>query len=190
MVMTRITAPSAEPISLSEAKAHLRITDVSEDALITGLIKSAREEVEASASIALINQDWRLYMDAWPCSGIVRLRRSPVQYVSAVTVYDGMGVATVITPPVGNLDKISSPARFLVPNAASAPGKAVNGIEIDFRCGFGATGVEVPDGLKRAMLLLISHWYEHRGAGESDGQTALWPNGFDRIMDRYRRMEL
>jgi uncharacterized phiE125 gp8 family phage protein len=190
MVMTRITAPAAEPITLSEAKAHLRISDASEDTLISGLIKSAREEVEEAAGIALINQDWRLYLDAWPCSGIVRLRRSPVQYVSVVTVYDGAGAATTITPPVGNLDKISSPARFLVPDAASAPGRAINGIEIDFRCGFGATGVDVPDGLKRAMLLLISHWYEHRGAGESDGQTALWPNGFDRIMDRYRRLEL
>ena len=72
MVMTRISAPAAEPVTLAEAKAHLRVVDAVEDTLISGLIKAAREEVEAATGLALISQNWRLYLDCWPPSGLVR----------------------------------------------------------------------------------------------------------------------
>jgi uncharacterized phiE125 gp8 family phage protein len=190
MVMTRLTAPAVEPVALAEVKAHLRVTSASEDALISNLIASAREEVEAATGIALITQNWRLYLDAWPDCAIVRLQKHPVQLVSRVTVYDAQGVPTVIIPSVTNLDRASRPARFAKPDTAATPGKAMNGIEIDFRAGYGDTGVDVPDGLKRAILLLVSFWFEHRGTGQASGQEAIWPDGFERIVNRYRRLEL
>jgi uncharacterized phiE125 gp8 family phage protein len=190
MVMTRLTAPAVEPVTLAEAKAHLRVTSSSEDAVIANLIASAREEVEAATGIALITQDWRLYLDAWPDCGVVRLPKHPVQEVTSVTVYNAQGTPSSSTPSAANLDRASRPARFARPDAAQLPGKAMNGIEIDFRAGFGATGVDVPDGLKRAILLLVSFWFEHRGTGQTSDQAALWPDGFERIINRYRRMEL
>lgn len=190
MVMTRIAAPAVEPVTLAEAKAHLRVTDTAEDGLIASLIKAARDEVEAATGLALITQDWRLYLDRWPPSAIVRLRRHPVQSVMQVTVYDAEGTPQTVIPIAANLDRVTRPARFAMPDGAPAPGQAMNGVEIDFRVGFGDTGVEVPDGLKRAMLLLTAHWFEHRGAEGGDGQTASWPDGFERIIARYRHMEL
>jgi uncharacterized phiE125 gp8 family phage protein len=190
MVMTRLTAPTVEPVTLTEAKAHLRVTTTSEDALISSLIASAREEVEAATGIALITQDWRLYLDAWPSSGVVRLTKHPVQQVNLVTVYDHAGAPTSSTPSAAYLDRASRPARFARPDTTGSPSAAMNGIEIDFRAGFGSTGVDVPDGLKRAILLLVSFWFEHRGTGQSSGQDAVWPDGFERIINRYRRLEL
>ncbi|MGL4488778.1 MAG: head-tail connector protein [Rhizobiaceae bacterium] len=190
MVMTRLTAPAVEPVTLAEARAHLRVTSSSEDALISNLIASAREEVEAATGVALITQDWRLYLDAWPECAVVRLPKHPVQSVSAVTVYDAAGAPTSIVPSAVNLDRASRPARFARPESAALPGKAMNGTQIDFRAGFGATGVDVPDGLKRAILLLVAFWFEHRGTGQTSNQEALWPDGFERIINRYRRMEL
>jgi uncharacterized phiE125 gp8 family phage protein len=190
MVMTRIAAPAAEPVTLADAKAHLRVVDAVEDNLIANLVKAAREEVEAATGLALISQDWRLYLDCWPSSGIVRLRRLPVQSVIQVTVYNSSGAPETSVPLASNLDRASRPARFAMPGNAKAPGRTMNGIEIDFRAGFGDTGVEVPDGLKRAILLLTAFWYEHRGAQGSDSQAAGWPDGFDRIVERYRHMEL
>jgi uncharacterized phiE125 gp8 family phage protein len=190
MTLTRIAAPAVEPVTLSEAKAHLRVTDTAEDALISGLIKAAREEVEQATGLALITQDWRLYLDNWPPSGLVRLRRHPVQSVIQVTVYNGAGTPETVVPPDVNLDRINRPARFLMPDGVKAPGKAMNGIEIDFRAGYGATGVDVPDGLKRAILLLAAFWYEHRGAQGGSGSPSVWPDGFERLIERNRAMEL
>lgn len=190
MVMTRLLAPAVEPVTLSEAKAHLRVTSTNEDELISNLIASAREEVEAATSIALITQDWRLYIDHWPASGVVRLTKHPVQQVNQVTVYNAQGTPTSSVPSAVQLDRVSRPARFARPNAISNPTAEMNGIEIDFRVGFGNTGVDVPDGLKRAILLLVAFWFEHRGTGETSGQLASWPDGYERIINRYRSMEL
>jgi uncharacterized phiE125 gp8 family phage protein len=190
MVMTRLTAPTVEPVTLAEAKAHLRVTSSSEDAVIANLIASAREEVEAATGIAMITQDWRLYLDAWPDCGVVRLPKHPVQLVTLVTVFDAQGTPASTVPSAVNLDRASRPARFARPDIATSPGKTMNGIEVDFRAGFGSTGVDVPDGLKRAVLLLVSFWFEHRGTGQTSDQDAIWPDGFERIINRYRRMEL
>lgn len=83
MTLTRIAGPAVEPITLSEAKAHLRVTDTVEDALISNLIKAAREEVEQATGLALITQEWRLYLDSWPPSGLVRQRRFAADGCSA-----------------------------------------------------------------------------------------------------------
>lgn len=77
-----------------------------------------------------------------------------------------------------------------MPDRLTVSGKPMNGIEIDFRAGYGATGVDVPDGLKRAILLLVAFWFEHRGAQGGSGSQSVWPDGFERLIERNRAMEL
>jgi uncharacterized phiE125 gp8 family phage protein len=80
---------------------------------------------------------------------------------------------------------VSRPARIHF-NASVAPLRAMNGLEIDFTAGFGEAGTDVPDPLKRAILLLVAHWYEFRaGYGPAD-QPVSYPAGFDRIVAGYR----
>ena len=188
MAMTRLTAPAVEPVTLADAKAHLRVTGTDEDALIAGLVSTAREEVEQATGIALISQDWRLYLDDCPSGGIVRLRKHPVQFVQSVTTYDAAGLPVTVTPLADRLDRASRPARFAADSSATS--KPVNGIEINFRAGFGDTGVDVPDGLKRAILLLVAFWFENRGTGHGEMAERVWPEGYDRLVARYRSMEI
>lgn len=189
MTLFRTVNPAAEPVTLAEAKSHLRVTHESEDALVSGLIAAARQEVERQTGLALIEQDWRLVLDAWPAEDVIELRRHPVSQILSVTIYDGDGAASLLPSPNYQLDAASRPARLLVIERP-APGLCINGIEIDFRAGFGAAGTDVPDLLKRSMLMLIAHWYEFRGSHGPEAQPVSFPVGFDRLIAGYRLARL
>lgn len=189
MTLFRTVEPAVEPISPAEAKAHLRIDHDSEDTLLSGLIRAAREEVERSTGLALIEQSWRLALDRWPRDGRVLLRRTPVREVLSVTVFDGDGGASVLSPAHYELDLLSSPARLFLANP-SEPGATLNGIEIDFTAGFGESGTDVPDLLKRALLILVAHWYEFRGAFGADAQPVSIPDSYRRLIAAYRAPRL
>lgn len=185
MTLYRTVEPAVEPVTLAEAKAQLRVSHDSEDALLTGLIRAARAEVEAQTGMALIDQAWRLALDAWPFAGIVRLRRHPVREVLSVTVYGAEGEAQLVDPAGYQADLSSRPARLHFTQTVP-PERRLNGIEIDFAAGFGEAGTDVPDLLKRAILMLVGHWYEFRAVYRADQQPVSIPAGFDRLIAGYR----
>src|SRR3989338_876330 len=79
-----VTPPGAEPISLAELKAHLRLDGAEEDALLTSLTRTAREHLERTAGLALISQGWRLHLDVWSSSGSIEIGRGPVISIDAI----------------------------------------------------------------------------------------------------------
>lgn len=185
MALFRTVEPAAEPVTLAEAKAHLRIAHASEDELIGALIRAARDDVERATGIALIDQSWRLTLDRWPRHDTAMLLRHPVKEILSVTVFDEDGAASLIDPADYQLDAGSRPARLLFKERPDAV-RVMNGIEIDFVAGFGEAGPDVPDLLKRAILVLVAHWYEFRAAYQPDDQPISYPAGYDRIISSYR----
>jgi uncharacterized phiE125 gp8 family phage protein len=69
-----VEGPAVEPVSLADMKAHLRVDDDAEDALIEGLVKAARLMVEAASRRLLVSQTWRVLLDRWPEGGTLLLR--------------------------------------------------------------------------------------------------------------------
>lgn len=187
MTLFRTLAPGVEPVTLSDAKKTLRLDHDGEDELIEGLIRAAREEVEASCGLALIEQEWRLSIDRLPPLGRVLLRRHPVQAVKSVTVFGQNGEASLVDPASYRLDAGGRPARL---HFLSAPSHAANGVEIDFSAGFGEAGTDVPDLLKRAMLVLVAHWYEFRASYAAAEQPVSFPAGYDRLIAPWRMRRL
>jgi hypothetical protein len=62
-----ITAqPQDEPVSITEAKLHLRISDSTDDTLIDALITATRQHAEMVTRRALITQSWKLVLDQFP----------------------------------------------------------------------------------------------------------------------------
>jgi len=51
-------------------------------------------------------------------------------------------------------------------------------------------GVDIPDTLKRAILLLVTHWYEFRGAISPQQQPVSIPPGFDALVAAHRSVKL
>ncbi|MGH6763087.1 MAG: head-tail connector protein [Phyllobacterium sp.] len=189
MTMHCTTPPVAEPVTLAEVRAHMRLGTTSEDELLNGLIKAARQTLEAEIGMAMISQTWRLHVDAWPRDGRVLIPKFPVRNVVTVTAYRPDGEPVTIPASDLRLDPSSRPAQlYLSPRCAGMAG--LHGLEIDFRAGFGDTGTEVPDALKHAILSLIAHWYEFRGAVGPESQPASFPPGFDRLVSIWRRVSL
>src|SRR5690242_18545156 len=98
-----ITPPTSEPITLEEAKLHLRVDGVDDDTLITMLITAAREEVERLSFHALMTQTLELILDVWPYDksvfpgwpyGKIKIPRPPLQSVTSLTYKDSTGATT------------------------------------------------------------------------------------------------
>jgi uncharacterized phiE125 gp8 family phage protein len=189
MTITELAPPAGEPLTLAETKAHLRIDGTSEDDLISSLIRTVREHLERETGLALLTRTFRLYLDGWPHSRVIQIVRGPVQTIEAVTVYDADGMPGEIDVSGFVLDGQARPARLVLPEQP-APGRAINGLEIDFSAGFGATGADVPDTLKRAMLLHLALLYEFRGAVAPEDQPAAVPAGYERLIAPFRRRGL
>jgi uncharacterized phiE125 gp8 family phage protein len=189
MTAFRTTGPDAEPVTLAEAKAHLRLQHDSEDELITGLIRAAREEVERATGLALLPQTWRKVLDALPSDRIVRLTPWPVREVQSVTVFGEDGEGVLVNPSRYAVDTTSRPARIVF-HRQLQPGAALNGIEVDYVAGHGEAGTDVPDLVKRAMLMLIAHWYEFRGVVGASAQPVSWPPGYDRLIAPFRQRRI
>ncbi len=65
-----VTAPIEEPVSLAEAKLHLRVDYSNDDLLIAALITAARQHAENDTRRALVTQTWRQVLDQFPAPGV------------------------------------------------------------------------------------------------------------------------
>lgn len=190
MALVMTAAPAAEPISLSEAKAHLRVDGSDEDALIASLIVAARLLVERTLGLALVTQGWSYFLDAWPERGCITLPLLPVQAVSAVTVHDKDGGATVLDAESYAVDVLSTPARVVLSMALPPiTPRAFNSFEVAFTVGFGDAG-DVPQPIRQAVLLLVAHWFEGRAPVELGPGPQEVPAIAAGLLQPYRRVRL
>lgn len=181
-----LTGPAlGEPVTLTEAKSHLRLETSDEDALINSLIKAARAHCEALTGLALMTQNFRLLLDGWPETRVIQIPKSPVQTIDSVSVYNIEGVPQPVTLSGIALDGHARPARLLLKEMPTSA-QEINGIEIDFTAGFG-TENEIPPELKRAMLLHVAVMFELRGAVSEDMQPAGVPQGYAALISPWVR---
>jgi uncharacterized phiE125 gp8 family phage protein len=191
MTLVMTAAPAAEPVSLSEAKEHLRVDANDEDALIASLIAAARLLVERTLGLALITQGWSYFLDAWPERGCIALPSLPVQAVSAVTVHAEDGGSAVVDADGYAVDVLSSPARIVLTAALpSVAARAFNACEIAFTAGYGDAASDVPQPIRQALLLLVAHWFERREPIELGAGPQEVPAIVSGLLQPYRRVRL
>src|SRR5690242_14642324 len=91
-----VTAPAAEPVTLAEAKDHLRVDDTNSDSRITSRIKAARTAAENFMQRALVQRTYRLTLEGFPANGCaLELPFSPAVSVDSIKYYDTSG--TLVT---------------------------------------------------------------------------------------------
>ncbi len=177
--LIRTAAPAEEPVSVIEAKAHLRLDGGAETDLLAALIAGAREVAETLTGRALVTQSWTVSLDGWADGAVGRpaglapaphcarlalaLPRPPLISVESVTTFDADGAASLWAPAAYFVDRAAVPGRIVRLRGAPwpMPGRPLGGIEIAFTAGYGDADA-VPAALRQAILLLVAHWFENR----------------------------
>lgn len=173
-----------EPISLAEAKAHLRLgTATNEDNYVESLIGPAARWVEGKTNRALMRQTFRLTLDAFPTGNVIELPRSPLIAGSTHVSLDyrpstGASTDPAVVWPSSNfiVDDQSEPGRLVKKRGVSWPTgslEAANGVGITFQAGYGHT-TDIPADLLAAVRLRVGKAFFHReGGGDELDRSAL-----------------
>lgn len=187
MALVLVTPPSVEPVTLDEAKAHMRIDHADDDVYIASLIVAARQFAEGFLQRSLLPQTWRLTLDAFPHDDTITLPRPPLRDVLEVRYYDENGVLQTLDPSLYHVDLVSEPGRVVLAHGQQWPQTAVrpNAVEVEYEAGY-SDAVSVPGAIKQAILLLVAHWYEHREAIATDAQPTELPLAVDSLLRQYR----
>lgn len=192
-----VTAPASEPVTLAEAKAHAKIEIDDDDALIASLISTARERIEQATGRVLIEQEWKATLDAWPAVAEGdRFRRigfavRPVLSIDAVSV-DGVALEADDWrgDGVGALAR-RRPELVVTTDADESEGEITSdGVEIEFTAGYGDAG-DVPASLVLAVKMMVTHYYEARGATSPQGiYHQLIPEGVQALIQPFVVLEI
>ncbi len=159
------TEPNAEPVTLDEAKLHLRVDIDADDTLIESYIVVARRTAEMISNHRMVTQTWDIKMDSFPGT-IFTLPKSlsPLVSVTHIKYTDEDDATTEFSSANYVVDTYSDPARIKLADGAAWPSDVLvvlNGVEIRVIVGYGAPG-DVPQEIKQAMYLMLGEWYENR----------------------------
>ena len=169
--LTRATAPAVEPVTLSEAKAHLRVDTATDDAYIGSLITAAREWCEQYLDRTLVHTQWVMRFDRFPPDGTqdIELPRPPMATAGTTTAvaltftYENGTTATYSTASYRvDRDGVPGTVKTLYGQTWPPHLQDDNAISVTWWGGYGASGTSVPAAIRHAMLMLVGFWYEHR----------------------------
>ncbi len=188
-MLTQLSQPAAEPLSLTEAKLHLRVdADLTDDdTLISALIVAARQQAEHRTGRALVSQQWRLGLDQFPDDSL-ELPKPKLVSVESITYLDGDGSRQTISAAdyevitdelLGRV--VPAYGKTWPTSIRSRPGC----VQVSYTCGYGAAA-DVPQSIKAWMLLAIATWYENREALTAGQPVAELPRCFwEGLLDPY-----
>lgn len=214
MALTLFTPPAAEPIQLAEAKDYLGINsgDSGNDSLLASLIAASRSGCEQFTKQAFINQVWDLWLDYIPnpkggrakdnwhdgvrdgyipdvlgARGVIEIPKVPLASVSLFESYGTDDAAHTFDSSNYVVDPDSKPGRVFLKQGCTWPIdlRSLKAIHIRFTAGYGADGTLVPDAIKQAIKLLVSHFFENR-TPIVEGRLGELPYSVTSLLDPYR----
>jgi uncharacterized phiE125 gp8 family phage protein len=187
-----VTPPGSEPVSLTEAKAHLRVLHTAEDTLIGTLITAARQRAEAYLGRALITQTRELTLDRWPTALMdghedIVLPGGLVTSVTSVKYTNTDGTEATWAGANYVLDTLREPGRITRAYGISWPAlrPGPNGVRVRYVVG-AATAADVPALIKAGVLLYLGHLYANREAVVTGSITTELPQGVEACWGPYR----
>ncbi len=192
MLMEQTQVPSAA-LPVAEFKDHLRLgtgfgDDGVQDGVLETFLRAAMAAVEARTNKVLIIRDYTYTLSAWRDLGAQGLPVAPVSAITAFVITDRLGAQTTIDPAKYVLEQDMHRPR-LVSTGFVLPQIPVAGqARIEFTAGFANAWGDLPADLAQAVMLLASHYYEHRH--ETAVGEVTMPFGVNALLERYRNIRL
>ena len=185
MIARRTAEPAFEPVTLAEAKLHLRVDHSEEDAYITSLITAARVMCEQRTGRALAVTGWLAYADCFTPE--LELPYPNTTTVALVSYIDVDGADQDLDPSEYEVDMVSQPARIRPITEWPATADRMNAVTVFYTSGY-ANAASVPTPLKQWILLAVGDMYENReaaivGLSRMENPTA------HRLLDGYRNYQ-
>lgn len=181
-------APTEEPIDLDEVKLALHIDSDADNLRILRLLRAARFHIENEYRLAIMAQTVDCWYDAFPeLDSFIILPKSPASTV-AVTLFSKTSVESTWAAANYQLDTNAWPSRLVLAPEATWPTdelRSANGIRARLTCGW-ANKDAVPEDVRQALLLLITHWYEQPKIVEVGHLVNIVPYGLESLMRNYR----
>jgi uncharacterized phiE125 gp8 family phage protein len=182
------TQPVVEPVSVADAKAHIRVDTNTDDTYIAALIGAAREYCETYMDETLVDSQYVMRLDAFPA--VIELPRPPMSQTPARTAVsityvtgDAGGTATLDTTAY-RVDRDSVPGKIRTTYAGSWPSHLLDygSVTVTWWGGRGEDGSKVSPRVKAAMLMLVGQWYERRMAADAASMSEM-PFGVKALLD-------
>lgn len=166
MTFRVVVQPEAEPVTLAEAKAHLRLEEEVDDVMVERLIKVARMHVEKVCARGLVLQTVEVVGPRFPVERMKlpggHLADSPnavVKYLDADGIEQTVDVGSYYASSAENADK--GPGFLYRSGTWPTVSTRADAVRVRYQVGW-ATPADVPGPIKHAVLLALSQMYEHR----------------------------
>lgn len=172
-----ITAPSVEPLTLAQAKAHLRITtdDPTEEATIAASIVAARDYIERLANRPLIKRQFRMKRMGFPAGREFALPSVPALSLVSIAYLDESGASQSLDLASVVLDSDPIPGVVRLAHGAEWPStldelQGIPAVTVTYWAG-SEDADSVPASLVHALKLALGHFFD--GAREAAGEKPL-----------------
>lgn len=191
-----VVAPTVTPVSVAEAKAHLRVDHGLDDDLIARAIDAAIGHLDGYGGIlgrALMAQRWRQFFPFWPASRTMPLALAPASAIVEIRVRAPDGSEAVVDPAAYRLLSGPSQPRILISLSANltAPDCVPDAIAVTYSAGYGDTPDKVPAAIRQAMLLMVGDMYRFPETVALGASSAVPMSAtVDRLLSPYRRLQL
>lgn len=152
LIFLQYASSEPEPVTLQEAKDHLRVFHPSDDDMIERLIVAAREAAEQFTNRALVAASYRWVRTGFESRFVLPLR--PVESIDAVTYLDDDDVRQTVAADDYTFD---ADRMTLRPLDSWPSGTEVN---VEFTTDPG----EVPQAIKQGILMMVGDLYEQGNA--------------------------
>jgi uncharacterized phiE125 gp8 family phage protein len=181
-----VTPPVAEPVTLSEAKDHLRLEGVEDDGYVTTLVQAARQHVEEVCWRGVVAQTWEAVLERFPDCSEMELPGGNLGSIVSITYVDAEGASRTLDPATYEADAVSVPGRLILAYGKCWPSTRCQWNAVRVRYTVGWEVAEVPAPIRQAMLLLVAHLYEQRTPEITGTTVAKVAFAVDALLGPYR----